>query len=886
MVSILPSNTALPSMISSSTPTYTKTPVGIQATGHPTSALNETSNGLFSVTPSRYNQFQGNLFILGRSTFLINNQPISHLKIETAVDNHEGFLIFGQRKRKYRHIVLGSTESKGLYTSLKEPSLFRDQEPRSSTIIGDIDANGAEDIVMGYPHLSMVQIHLGIAPTSARVSRFQDLPLSLMIVGSTGDGFGWASCKIGDYNKDGYDDFLISAKNVGIVYFFYGGSLLLKTKGSLSLSDHLTRNSGWKIIGAEDTVNTGLAISSAGDFNGDGFVDLLISALSSSSEGIIYLLFGDPLNRDDVLLTHFNSSMGFIFQAPPRSFSGLSLANIGDWNQDAFDDIAIGSLPYENGRYSTQMTMIIFGRRENFTSSNCPTLLMDIIEGEEGFHIHGGGFYVMNIGDWTNDNIPELLIVNYPSWYYQKTGNVFIVVPPTEKNGTTPPTFLPSLAPTFLPSDQPASSPSFPIYFPSNQPSINFSGNDDDNTASPVIGPPTSLRPSLSNITNIGIYSLSPSQKIRKSNRPTLKLTPLPTKSPSIIPPHVVSSPPPSTNQPSLLMQNESPTLASSKGLSHRPTTARHTRSSHSPIISPTSYPTFSDDTTKNSHDSFDSFTTITIDSEGEYNTDETNSNLRNVLFLIQTDGIVKITGSFHGKNIFKCFPIQNDEKRLTIITLAHFKVSSDQIDVAEFSQFKTFQDIPYATNPLRYFLANNYELVLPSFMSSSSSSESSENFPPLDASNFRTSSNFRSGAESSTAYSIEDVIMISIPVIIILIAFSVCIFGEKINKEETFQGFLHENQEQDESNKESNKDESQVIDSVDRSNDVNSITDEFFNKDYDDDDDSLGSHWISLLEEEEEEEERLSVDIEGGYYEVSDSTRSDFDFSTENSDD
>jgi hypothetical protein len=103
----------------------------------------------------------------------------------------------------------------------------------------------------------------------------------------------------------------------------------------------------------------GFDVSSAGDFNQDGFGDILISAPGRSIQdsagrtrrGIVYLVFGGThlinttRSLDDVGTPDLP---GIIFFSPyvegrPNEAAPTTVAFIGDINSDGFDDIAIGN---------------------------------------------------------------------------------------------------------------------------------------------------------------------------------------------------------------------------------------------------------------------------------------------------------------------------------------------------------------------------------------------------------------------------------------------------------------------------------------------------------------------------------------------------------------
>jgi hypothetical protein len=94
---------------------------------------------------------------------------------------------------------------------------------------------------------------------------------------------------------------------------------------------------------------TGLAVASAGDFNGDGYDDIIFSGRGQSNTNIVYLLFGRKEKVGTISLDSLPLSIGFSVSSDPLSFMGLSLSSVGDINGDGLDDVAIGSLPYQSG---------------------------------------------------------------------------------------------------------------------------------------------------------------------------------------------------------------------------------------------------------------------------------------------------------------------------------------------------------------------------------------------------------------------------------------------------------------------------------------------------------------------------------------------------------
>ncbi len=116
---------------------------------------------------------------------------------------------------------------------------------------------------------------------------------------------------------------------------------------------------GAVFFGAAAGHRAGTSIASAGDFNQDGFGDLLITApgevridtTGRERLGVVYLIFGGPhLENTTWNLSQVASDdlPGIVFLSPyakgrPNEAAPVAVAGLGDINNDGFDDIAIGN---------------------------------------------------------------------------------------------------------------------------------------------------------------------------------------------------------------------------------------------------------------------------------------------------------------------------------------------------------------------------------------------------------------------------------------------------------------------------------------------------------------------------------------------------------------
>ncbi|MBG1269303.1 Ig-like domain-containing protein, partial [Nostoc sp. WHI] len=165
-----------------------------------------------------------------------------------------------------------------------------------------------------------------------------------------GDSSGIDLSSAGDFNGDGFDDLIIGA-SISARYdsFNFGESYVVFGKGSnfeasLNLSD-LNGNNGFVIKGIDDDDNFGYSVSSAGDFNGDGFDDVIIGAYNAKSVGESYLLFGSSSGFGASFnISSLDGSNGFVIKGI-NTFerSGFSVSGAGDINSDGFDDLIIGT---------------------------------------------------------------------------------------------------------------------------------------------------------------------------------------------------------------------------------------------------------------------------------------------------------------------------------------------------------------------------------------------------------------------------------------------------------------------------------------------------------------------------------------------------------------
>ncbi len=223
---------------------------------------------------------------------------------------------------------------------------------------------------------------------------------------------------IGDVDNDGIDDILVGSgghdgagTNAGAAYLIYGNSPAALT----ALPNLGGVNAGIRnFAGGAANARLGAEVSGIGDVNNDGIDDFAISAPNSSSSGKTYIIFGASraaLSALPALDSLNGSNGGFILSESGSTQFGASVSALGDFNGDGIDDFIVGA----GGGFGT--AYVVFGRSGvNPFAGNLTTAQLGGTNSatfiSNGFSMFGTGLGVgaAGAGDINGDGLADIVV--------------------------------------------------------------------------------------------------------------------------------------------------------------------------------------------------------------------------------------------------------------------------------------------------------------------------------------------------------------------------------------------------------------------------------------------------------------------------------------------
>jgi hypothetical protein len=267
---------------------------------------------------------------------------------------------------------------------------------------GDVNGDGYSDLLVGAPGYDVVGTVTITAAGQAYVfygglDGLTPGPANWVATGSQENArFGAAVSVAGDVNSDGYADIVVGAPGYtgiqsgeGAAFVYRGGPAGLPAAPNWSA--HPT---------SQEDARFGVAVSPAGDVNGDGHSDLAIGAAGydngQEDEGAAFVYYGSTTGLATIPVW---DTVG----AQEGALVGWSVSSAGDVNGDGYGDVIVGAPRYDHGQAGEGMAFLYPGGPDGPSSD--PTWL-----GESDQEWAWFGHAVASAGDVNGDGYSDVIV--------------------------------------------------------------------------------------------------------------------------------------------------------------------------------------------------------------------------------------------------------------------------------------------------------------------------------------------------------------------------------------------------------------------------------------------------------------------------------------------
>lgn len=214
----------------------------------------------------------------------------------------------------------------------------------SVACLGDVNGDGISDLGLGAPLTDFGSVNSGViyfafGTAAALVPTLQNGGAG----GQVDANLGRSLSSGGDVNGDGWSDMIVGAP------FFDNGQT---NEGRVTSWDGSTASLSAGATGFGGAVGalTGTSVCSAGDFDGDGFGDVVSGDPGMNAARI---KFGGGMG--------LNTAGGSLISGPSASTFGASVSLAGDVNGDGYSDVIIGAPTYSVGFANRGFVQVVYG---------------------------------------------------------------------------------------------------------------------------------------------------------------------------------------------------------------------------------------------------------------------------------------------------------------------------------------------------------------------------------------------------------------------------------------------------------------------------------------------------------------------------------------------
>jgi hypothetical protein len=330
----------------------------------------------------------------------------------------------------------------------------------SLSAVGDINGDGFADFVVGAPFAAqgtgavpgVAYLYLGSASPSAERWNGASPPDRIELADPDGPNatFGGPAVAVGDVNRDGYADFLVTSSAFGLMQpaHVYLGSATPGPGGWVGAAPPLRID----LSNPAGVNGVFVTAASAGDVNGDGFADFLLgtSAGLGSDDGAVHVYLGSA--TPGPATWNGDSPGARIDLASPDGANTrfFAVGSAGDVNGDGLADLLIGAGAAAGG---LGVAHVYLGARDPAAAwaAGATSARIDLTSPDTTLTRFGE--LVSCAGDVNNDGLSDFLVSGFSADFTKSsagTAHLYLGrrMPSTaEWNGASPPARIDLTAP-------------------------------------------------------------------------------------------------------------------------------------------------------------------------------------------------------------------------------------------------------------------------------------------------------------------------------------------------------------------------------------------------------------------------------------------------------
>lgn len=293
------------------------------------------------------------------------------------------------------------------------------------SLIPDVNQDGKADLLIGGTGAAVILFGSNLSTQTLDLATINP-GQGFVLIDDSDSPMPLQVSSAGDVNGDGINDLILGypltqdaqENNIpGNSYVLFGGSNLSTTQNNSLGFSQLNGTNGFTIIGA------GTQVTGAGDLNGDGVTDLVVSEPQSSNQaGISYVIYGGTPNQIGTVASINVNQVGttvqgyVIGQAGANQLSGSSVSAVGDLNGDGKADLLVGapntvSTDALNALQTSITSNYIVGQINNngdFTTTNLPTPIPYLQAGQVVQSLTSTAFGILAVWIATQNNTANI----------------------------------------------------------------------------------------------------------------------------------------------------------------------------------------------------------------------------------------------------------------------------------------------------------------------------------------------------------------------------------------------------------------------------------------------------------------------------------------------